>query len=263
MRITFDGGSEAGGFRSALERKVADELDRHGVAWRYEVPIDTPDGRRMSYLPDFTIDDSRDELQLPAWVECKPQQMLYDLRDALGVTRRAGEFFSTDVHVEGVTPRNLRDMGLAELAKPKTLADATGLGVLVIGTVSGTRTMSALMLPGRITFSRSHPFVNWPGVMAARRREQERLAAQERFATWRRDLERAQRDAELARAERLAKARSAAAQIIHTHRRYTPQFASTCNVCAANHGRDGGLYRVQTQFNERWIRVCPLCEASS
>ena len=262
MRITYDS-RESDGFRSLLERKVADELDTQGVQWRYEVPVSVPDGRRIPYLPDFVIDEARDELMLPTLVECKPQQMLYDMRDALGVTRRAGEYFVDDVHVEGVTPQKLRDAGLVELAKPKALAQVTGQDVLIVGAVGGTRTLTATMSADAITFSRSHPFVNWRGVVQARERERRYAEERERWEAISRDNAIRSAAMEQSRGERLTRAREAAARVMATHKRLAPRFASPCNVCGEDRSDNGGLYRVQTEYSERWIRICATCETWS
>ena len=84
-------------FRSHLEVLVAQELDEHGVNWDYERFVTLPNGPQVRYLPDFTINSANPALQLPQWVEAKPQQFLYDLRDLLGVTRRNGERFSGEI----------------------------------------------------------------------------------------------------------------------------------------------------------------------
>lgn len=260
MRITFDGGDDHD-FRSNLERDVARELDAHGVQWRYEVAVTLPDGRPVRrYLPDFTIDEAIHELQLPAWVECKPQQMLYELRDALGVTRRAGEYFQTDVHVEGVDGATMRSRGFDELWKPKALAELTGLAVLIVGGVQGTNKLTVEMRPDEIVFSRTHPFANWRGYLRAIERERAQIEHERRMAEWRRqDAERAAKMAR-ERADRATRLTDFVRRTVAAHTRYTPRFASTCIRCDA-YGDTGGLYRVRlSDLHERWVRICPACE---
>lgn len=150
MKITFDGGTDHA-FRSALERAVAAELDRLGVSWSYEVAVSLPTGR-VNYLPDFTINVDASHFGLPRWVECKPQQQIYTLRDVTGVTRRAGEYFKADVTVEGLTAAHLVDYDLQELAKPKRLAELSGEPVLVVGGVQGTSSLSALLTEDGVVF---------------------------------------------------------------------------------------------------------------
>lgn len=175
-------------FRSHLEVLVAQELDEHGVNWDYERFVVLPDGPQVRYLPDFTINNANLDLQLPQWVEAKPQQFLYDLRDVLGVTRRHGERFSGEIRHENVTAKNLQDLLVQELWKPKRLAELTGKSVLIVGTVGGTSSLSIEMFPDSIQFSRQHPFVNWLGIQKAKERERKRLEleaeAAERQRAW-------------------------------------------------------------------------------
>lgn len=180
-------------FRSHLEVLVAQELDEHGVNWDYERFITLPNGSQVRYLPDFTINSANPALQLPQWVEAKPQQFLYDLRDLLGVTRRYGERFFGEIRHENVTAKNLQDLLVQELWKPKRLAELTGESVLVVGTVGGTSSLSIEMFPDSIQFSRQHPFVNWLGIQKAKERERKRLEfeaeAAERQRAWREQQE--------------------------------------------------------------------------
>ena len=180
-------------FRSHLEVLVAQELDEHGVNWDYERFVVLPDGPQVRYLPDFTINNANLALQLPQWVEAKPQQFLYDLRDVLGVTRRHGERFSGEIRHENVTAKNLQDLLVQELWKPKRLAELTGKSVLIVGTVGGTSSLSIEMFPDSIQFSRQHPFVNWLGIQKAKERERKRLEfeaeAAERQRAWREQQE--------------------------------------------------------------------------
>jgi hypothetical protein len=191
--VDFELANPMPAFRSHLEVLVAQELDHHGVSWDYERPVSLPSQLPLPYLPDFTIDSASKALELPRWIEVKPQQFLYDLRDLLGVTRRHGDRFSGEVVREEVTAKDLREMLLQELWKPKRLAELTGESVLVIGTVGGTSSLSVEMCVGSIRFSRSHPFVNWLGVQKAKERERKRLQweaeAAERQRLWREQQE--------------------------------------------------------------------------
>lgn len=175
-------------FRSHLEVLVASELDEHGVNWDYERRVVLPTGAEIRYLPDFTINSAAPALQLPRWVEAKPQQFLYDLRDLLGITRRHGERFSGEILHESVTAKDLQDMLMQELWKPKRLAELSGESVLIVGTVGGTACLSIEMCADSIRFSRSHPFVNWLGIQKAKERERKRLEwetqAAERQRVW-------------------------------------------------------------------------------
>jgi hypothetical protein len=186
--VDFELANPMPAFRSHLEVLVAQELDHHGVSWDYERPVSLPSQLPLPYLPDFTIDSASEALELPRWIEVKPQQFLYDLRDLLGVTRRHGDRFSGEVIRGEVTAKDLREMLLQELWKPKRLAELTGESVLVIGTVGGTSSLSVEMCVDSIRFSRSHPFVNWLGVQKAKERERKRLQweaeAAERQRLW-------------------------------------------------------------------------------
>lgn len=180
-------------FRSQLEVLVAQELDEHQVIWEYERPVAFHNRPSVPYLPDFTIHSADAKLQLPQWVEAKPQDFLYTLRDLLGVTRRNGERFSGEVICENVTAKDLRDMLVQELWKPKRLAELTGDSVLVLGTVGGTSSLSVEMCIDSIRFSRQHPFVNWLGMQKAKEREHKRLQweakAVERQRAWQKQQE--------------------------------------------------------------------------
>lgn len=180
-------------FRSQLEVLVAKELDAHGVSWEYERPIWGRDGLPLHYLPDFTIKSADPALQLPMFVEAKPQDFLYSLRDLLGVTRRHGDRFAGEVICENVTAKDLRDLFVQELWKPKRLAELSGESTLVVGTVGAVSSLSVEMLADSIKFSRQHPFVNWVGIQKAKERELKRLQweaeAQERQRLWREQQE--------------------------------------------------------------------------
>jgi hypothetical protein len=172
---------------------VAQELDEHKVNWDYERPVVLPSGPKLRYLPDFTINSADEALKLPRWVEAKPQQFLYDLRDVLGVTRRHGERFSGEIQHENVTAKDLQNLLVQELWKPKRLAELAGESVLVVGTVGGTSSLSIEMCADSIRFSRNHPFVNWLSLQKTKERQRKQLQyeaeAAERQRLWKQQQE--------------------------------------------------------------------------
>lgn len=257
MRITFDGSGDSA-YRSQLEREVAAELDRLDVAYSYELAVTLPDRPRIPYLPDFTIEADASHLGLPRWIECKPQQMLYTLRDVTGVTRRAGEYFKTDVNVEGLKAQDLMVREMEELAKPKRLAELSGDDVLLVGGVQGTSTLSVLLTPTGAVFSRSHVFVNQRGHERA-------LAKAAREERWRQDAEVRQREYQERvkhEMEQRAGLRLVNAQHFVTRLSpQTPRFASSCYLCEQP-GTDGGIYKARYSTGlERWERLCASCES--
>lgn len=264
MRIEFNGPSHGSdGFRSRLESTVARELDEHEVEWGYEEPVILPDGHSPHYLPDFTIHEANEELELPQWVEAKPQQFLYDLRDDLGVTRRAGDKFTDPVvTVDKIEHSDLRKLHIEELWKPKLLAEMTGESVLVVGGVGGTSKLSVLMTPYTIEFRRDHPFVNWPGVLKRREAEEQRVAWEfqrielerqraEREAEWERRRHRVNRDLETAR------------KVMRHKDCGSPKYESQCCSCQAG-TMLGTLYKVElVGGGSRWMVVCNACKAAA
>lgn len=159
-------------FRSQLEAAVAQELDNLGVNdWEYEKPV--PDIR---YLPDFTLDKrwADTDYQLPRWIEVKPHDLLYRVRDHFHVSER----FTEDVTFSCQSSELRRDFG--EIWKPKRLAEQYGEPVLVVSVLNLHQRLSIEMHPFQIVLSRSHPAVNWKKVLADRQKEQERLAWQDR-----------------------------------------------------------------------------------
>lgn len=263
MRIDFSGPAhDSNGFRSRLEFDVAQELDEHQVDWGYEQPVILPDGHSPHYLPDFTIHDADSDLELPQWVEAKPQQFLYDLRDSLGVTRRAGEKFNGVVDVDGVEHADLRSMGIEELWKPKLLAEITSESVLIVGGVGGSSKLSIEMRPNGITFRRDHPFVNWPGVLKRREADRQRRDAALRQAEYERQRE--QREAELeARRHRVHRDIDLVKKVILHKNCGAPRFESPC--CGCNFPTPTGtLYRVDlVGGGSRWMVVCPTCQSGA
>lgn len=177
-------------FRSALEARVAEQFDVLGVDWRYEVkPHEAvswfsgsyePDPPPVTgYLPDFTVMDAPEDLQLPLWVEVKPAELLYAVRDHLGCPERFDSDFVSDINATQIHEANL-----TEIWKPKRLAEFYERDVLVVYQINRNRTLSILMQPDRVVLSRRHPAVNYRQVVADREKA-------EREARWR-----AQREAE-------------------------------------------------------------------
>ena len=163
-------------FRSVLEVSVAEELDRLGIEWAYERGVEG-----IHYLPDFTVlMVPDDEMDCPQWIEVKPPEALYAVRDYMGLASnfdgQANELFTSD---------DMRKMA-PELCKPKKLAELQDEPVLVVSAINRNRTLSIMMHPGRITISRSHPLVNWKSVLSERERVSRRTEwvrqAQEREA---------------------------------------------------------------------------------
>lgn len=244
-------------FRSRLEGEIAAELDAHEVEWTFEQPVALESGRQVRYLPDFTIHDAPEELRLPPWVEGKPQQFLYDLRDTLGITRSVGEYFTEDVVVEDVDADELTRRHIDELWKPKKLAEMADQSVLVVGGVGGTNRLSVEMRPTAVVFSRSHPFPNWRGYQ----RKLERATQQ---AVWAKEAEARRNQYEVERQEQEER-RSAEQQIfrdafiavVQMGDRLRPRFGGPCTRCGVYTTPDqAGLYRIY----DRWVVACEGCE---
>lgn len=263
MKIEFSGPSHnSDGFRSRLEFEVAQELDEHDVDWGYEQPVILPDGKSPHYLPDFTIHEADEDLELPQWIEAKPQQFLYDLRDTLGVTRKAGEKFNGVVDVNGVEHSHLQSMGIDELWKPKLLAEITGETVLVIGGVGGVSKLTAEMTPRGIRFRRDHPFVNWAGVLKRRESERQRREAAERHAEYER--QRAQREAEWEALRHQVHRDLNLVRSVSLHKDCgAPRFESSCCGCNIP-TMTGTLYKVDiVGGGSRWMVVCQACQSGA
>jgi len=251
--------------RSALEVKIAMALDEHGVNWGYEVPVELPDGTRPKYLPDFTVWEADDQLDLPKYIEVKPMEMLYDLASTAGIYRKYGEYFDGEISVDwdADTLKGLQ----SELWKPKMLAEYCMGDVLVLGAANATKRLSILMRRDDIAFSRSHPFVNWAAVEKQRERD-ERAAWQarinaERQRQW--EAERAERERQRQLEEEQAEQRrrdslARFAKVVLAMQPRTPRFASGCYVCS-EHGDDGSIYHLKFVDGMRWVRVCDWCHA--
>jgi hypothetical protein len=188
--------------RSALEQKVREELDRHEVIYAYE-PKNIPllNGEySWRYWPDFKIIESDSELELPIYLEVKPQEFIYDLRCDLGVTRKFGERFSGEAFVE-CDFKKIKSLG-SELWKPKRLAEMAKepASVLVLGGVNRTSSLSVIMTKDGAIFTREQPFVNWEGHLKRLQREvrnKEYEAWQEECRKEREKLSRIQRQQSL------------------------------------------------------------------
>ena len=241
-------------FRSHLEVLVAQELDEHKVNWDYERPVVLPSGPKVRYLPDFTINNADQALRLPRWVEAKPQQFLYDLRDVLGVTRRHGERFSGEIQHENVTAKDLQNLLVQELWKPKRLAELAGESVLVVGTVGGTSSLSIENTADSIRFSRNHPFVNWLGLQKAKERQRKQLQyeveAAERQRVWKEQQE----------LSRLAIKRQVRETLQFKHLGST-KWSKGCFGCNAFvQAGTGSLRKVEfTDGSNEWRVLCSSC----
>ena len=260
MHIEFSGPAHGDhGFRSRLELEVAGELDELFVDWSYEQPVILPDGHSPRYLPDFTIHSADEELELPSWVEAKPQQFLYDIRDTLGVTRRAGEKFHNPVTVGPIEHDTIKSMGIEELWKPKLLAEITGESVLVVGGVGGNSKLSVQMNPTTIEFRRDHPFVNWPGVLKRREADQRREESKLRHEQYLREREERQAEWETRHTSGLHRNFDLIRKVQVHKDCGPPRFESPC--CGCNLGTmTGTLYRVElVGGGSRWMVVCAAC----
>lgn len=241
-------------FRSHLEVLVAKELDHHQVEWDYEHPVTLQNGQSLRYLPDFTIKSSSPELKLPAWIEAKPQDFLYSLRDLLGVTRQHGDRFAGEVICEKIKAKDLQEMLVQELWKPKRLAELTGKSVLVLGTVGGTSSLSIEMFEDSICFSREHPFVNWLGVQRAKEREQKRLQWEAETAERQRQWQAQQQRIAERRLQQVAET----LRFPHLGQTKWDRYCFGCDVMVPAGG--GSLRKVQfTDGNHQWRVLCFNC----
>lgn len=225
-------------FRSALEAKVAEELDGFTdismkTEWEYERR--TPFTKH--YLPDFTIISADESLLLPQWVEVKPSSLLYAVRDHFGVPER----FEGEIHVP-CAAKDLVQANLTEVPKPKRLAEVSGERVLVVSAINRNRTLSLMMLPDRITFSRSHPTVNRKGFLRERERAEQEREWRERYEDQQR---RRAEEEERQRSNNLAWARSVSSR--------PAKFDGVCIVCFQL--REARALRI-TNHDGRWIAFC-------
>ena len=241
-----------GHFRSHLERTVADELTRLGISWRYEQPVLLPNGASPRYLPDFTIDEAPTHFELPQWIECKPQQFIYSLRDFFPeITRQFGEYFDKPIAVADFGWHELLEAGFDELWKPKRLAELTGESVLIVGAVNATSRLSIEMRQDTIVFSRCQPFVNWAGIQKQNERKRRRIQ-------WEKESEQRQRQWEAAQAMR----RRQTLDAVLASRRIGPnKFAGHCCGCNAFVPQALGiLYKASiVGGGYRFFAVCNNC----
>lgn len=225
-------------FRSMIEAKVAKELDGLGVRWEYEAPVQGVNW----YLPDFTIIDAPEELQLPRWVEVKPGDLIYNLRDYVGCPERAPEGDHDGyTHTSAITAKQVHDIPIEEIWKPKRLAEWTGEPLLVVSAINRDRTIGAVMHPDHVELGWSHPAVNWRRIVKqreaearweAQRREWEKLQAQ-------REAEAAELRAELVRLARL--------------RGRSSRYDGWCKICQTENPAQNLM---AFRYEDRWITVC-------
>ena len=260
MIIDTDGTHDSHGYRSTIERHVAEELQRLNIEFGYEEPWTNPHtGKSVPYLPDFTIRASSraDEFELPKWVEVKPQQMIYDLFEDLGLKRKYSAWFTEPIG-KPLTSNDLQERQFHELRKPKRLAELSGESVLVVGTVRATARLSVEMRPDLIVFSRSHPFVNQRGIEKELEKERRRAENEARWRAY--EQERAARNAR----EQAERQRDAAARCRLVMQRSAlsvpPRFNSRCEGCGID-GADGSVYGINTQSGQmEWFRICIKCQ---
>lgn len=244
--------------RSGLEVKVKAELDAHSVKYQYEPKnIKLLNGRLCKgYWPDFGILSASPELELPPYLEVKPQEFLYDLRNLLGITRRHGEKFSGDLFID-CGFEALQELK-SELWKPLRLAEMTGEDVLCLGTVGGTSSLSITMTPKGLIFRRDHPFVNWTGVL--KRKEQDRKSREREIEQQKRLEEQARRRQEF-EFQSLLNYKSCIQMNMPT------QFDQDCMVCGALvTAGEGHLVKhpVRTSSGRtRWLVCCGHCHKKS
>lgn len=258
-------------FRSRLEQDIADELDALDIDWEYERPVVLPDGTSLRYLPDFSIGDFNEWMHpgpLPKWIEGKPQQFIYDLRDSLGVTRRYGDRFEGTVDVPGVDSEQLRQRHIEELWKPKRLAEITGQVVLVVGGVGGMNRLSCEMHADRITFCRDNWIVNYKGHEMRQEREQRRRESAAAAARWRAEQEERERQYEQQRDAAEAERRAGRGRELKVIMSYLPtganRHAGRCPGCDAHVEPQMGQLRCVplTGGGSRWFVVCATCEVT-
>ena len=236
--------------RSKLEVNMAMTLTEFGVAWDYERPT----GEELAYLPDFTILTLWPNLALgptpstAKWVEVKPQEMLYALRDHCKVE----ELFpiGEQRHVN-TTAFDLQEAGVEELWKPKRLAELTGQQVLICAVANRSHTLSVTATETGLTFDRDHPFVCAKGHNRRAERERQRKA-------WREQYEREKAEREAIDAARAADRLKALRHIATTWRESKARYAGRCDAC-----RDEFLPEHLTLMRgplaQQWAPLCGPC----
>jgi len=220
-------------FRSVTERNVAQELTKLGVRYSYEPEV----FRELRYLPDFRIESTPDpEMGQARWIEVKPAQAIYAVRDHFGLPERFSEPSARRMAAE-----DLAEVA-PELMKPKALAEHTGDAVLVASAVNRNSTVALVMYEQFIEVTRSYPLVNWQQVV----RDRERA---ERHRRWR--LEQERRDAERA-AENQRIAQHNLGQILRADR-IQAKYPGVCCVCQQRRPAES---LVVARIGERWIPCC-------
>lgn len=247
--------TECGGikFRSALEATVADELTKLGVSWKHELPPHVglgwtrpahepvPEPIR-GYLPDFTITESSNYLELPLWVEVKPADLIAAVRDHVGCPELFEEDFTSTIDA-----RAMHAAKLTEIWKPKALVEDVGQEVLVVAEINKHHKTSILMTPGGIVLSRNHPTVTHRRLVLERERD-ERKAEQEAKRAAERAAWRAQR-------ETLRPLPAPDPQLVAYVRENgrSAMYDATCQVCRAWKPASS---LVVAPGDDRWIAVC-------
>lgn len=241
-------------FRSGLEAQIASALDTLGVIWQYELPAheglclvqragDPTPPLVDWYLPDFTVLDADASLQLPLWVEAKPAEALYAIRDMAGIP----EYFMGNQYLSW-DATTLHQRGCLELWKPKRCAEVLHESVLVVSALYRVRTLSILMGMESLALSRQHPAVNYRAVLNEE-------ARQEREAKWRQAEAERQQTYHRQQQQRIQNIISVAQR----HGR-PARYDGWCCLCSRQTAADE-LQIFRTQYN-RWAGVCLTCLAS-
>ena len=234
--------------RSKLEVNMAMTLTEFGVAWDYERPT----GQDLHYLPDFTILNTPNHLGLGTggaeWVEVKPQEMLYALRDHCKVE----ELFPIgEQRVVDITAFDLGQAGVEELWKPKRLAELTGRQVLMCATANRSHTLSVIATETSLVFDRNHPFVCAKGHARRVERARQRQAWREQY-----ERERAQRDA--VDAARAADRLKALRHIATEWRESKARYAGRCEACRGEFLAEH-LTLMRGPMPQQWAPLCGPC----
>lgn len=234
-----------------IERQTHDELTRLGVQFTFDLPSHRHPG--VYYQPDFKIIAAPPELKLPAFVETKPQEFLYEFFQDIGGPRMYGERF-TGKRYHKITAQWMLDYGgqvMQEFAKPKQLAEQYNVQVLIIGSVNATSRLSILMTAEHAVFDREHPFVCQEGV---RKKEERKLKEADYRAKW--ETERLVREQQQAEYLRQQQALIPVYKRLATASRRTNDWDNRCCCCGeSTPAGTGSLFR----HDERWLVVCPNC----
>lgn len=233
-------------YDSTLEYNVKLGLDRMGLVMGRDFMHHAQVDGVYYYEPDFTIYRAPDEFEFPQYIEVKPAEALYALRDRWNLPERfdgVEEFWMTQDDVRKVVP---------ELAKPKRLAEETGCEVLVTSKLWGTQTLSATIGPELVTLERRHPGVNWRGHEKRVKRQIDQIYWAKQHAEWKENAAAREAEALAATVERLRDVRDFfAAQTL-----VGALFGGKCWQC--NRWRDPEhLYRAADKTSDgRWALIC-------